>query len=579
MLHFHSIFKLFLLVFYASSFLGIKAFGQKIYPKQDFISPLEIPLYLAGNFGELRSNHFHSGIDIKTQGRTGLNVFAVANGYVSRIKVSPYGYGKAIYIRHANGYTTVYAHLESFTPEIEAYVNRQQYAQKTFKIELYPGAKQFVFKQGDQIGVSGNSGGSVAPHLHFEIRETASEIPVNPLLFEFDIKDDIPPVISELHLYPADNETQINGKSSKKMIRLSGSNGSYSIPQNQSIEVSGPFFAGLRMFDRLNEMQNKCGVFEVNLRMDDVLMYHHRMEKFAFRETRYLNALVDYDLKMRKDVWVEKSVILPNNKLSIYGVNKKDGLLNPTKEISTLEYEVLDAYGNKSTLNINIKRVTQITNEPGSITQKPVKKFKYNQANSFESENVLVYLPSNVLYEDLDFNFWVDDTLENALCPLYNIHDINTPLHSYMALSINLANIHRNIRKYCMIISLDEDGKVVSEGGYWKGDYLIVKTRSFGAYTVKLDSIRPTLTPINLPENADMSNKKSIIIKAEDNLSGVDKYDAYIDEQWVLLEFDYKKKRLMHYFRDDLTQGPHTFKMVVRDKIGNQTILETDFVR
>ena len=399
------------------------------------------------------------------------------------------------------------------------------------------------------------------------------------MLFGFEIKDDIPPIISELHLYPADNKTQFNGKNGKQFIRLIGSNGKYSIPQNQSIHISGSFYVGLRMFDRLNEMQNKCGVFEVNLYMDDALKYHHQMEKFAFKQTRYLNALVDYDLKKRKNKWVEKSIILPNNKLDIYGAQRMQGLLTPEHEISELKYVIFDAYGNESTLNFNIKKVAYKEPIAGIIAQKPNKNFKYNQPNSYESENVLVYLPSNVLYEDLDFRFWVGDTLEKALCPLYNIHDLNTPLHSYMALSIKLEKIPLKLRKYCMIVSLDEDGKIVPEGGYWKGDYLIVKTRSFGAYTVKLDSIKPKLTPINIAENADLSKKWSIMIKAEDNLSGVHKYDAYIDGKWVLLVFDYKKKRLVHHFQESLTQGIHKFKIVVKDKVGNTSALEMNFRR
>jgi len=333
------------------------------------------------------------------------------------------------------------------------------------------------------------------------------------------------------------------------------------------------------MYDKLNDMHNKCGIYEVNLFVDEDLKYQHRLEKFAFSESRYLNALVDYDQKMRKNKWIQKSSILPNNKLSIYARDNGNGILTPKDSEINIKYVIKDVYGNQSTLQFVVKQVDFKAIETGILTQKPVKKFKYNQANSFERGNVLVYLPSNVLYEDLEFNYWVEDTIENALCPLYNIHDLYTPLHSYLALSIKLPSIPNRLRKYCMMVSLDEDGKIVQEGGYWKGDYIIVKTRSFGAYTVMMDSIRPKLTPINISENANLSKKWSIMIKAEDNLSGVHKYNAYIDGEWVLLEYDYKKKRLVHYFQEELSKGSHQFKIIVSDKIGNVSKLNYQFIR
>ena len=294
------------------------------------------------------------------------------------------------------------------------------------------------------------------------------------------------------------------------------------------------------MYDQLNEMHNKCGIYEINIIQDGILKYHHKMEKFAFKEKRYLNAMVDYDQKMRKNKWIHVNTILPNNKLSIYGSDKLDGIVTLSKNQSVILYEVSDVYGNKSQLTFTIEK-SEATQEAPVLVQKPAKTFKYDQANSFESKNILVYLPSNVLYEDLDFNFWIDDTIKNAIAPLYLIHDLFTPLHSYMALSIKMEDVPQTIRKYCMIVSLDKDGHIVQEGGYWKGDYIIVKTRSFGAYTVMVDSMPPKLTPVNINQNANMTNKWSLMIKAEDNLSGVYKYDAYIDDKWVLLEFDYKK--------------------------------------
>lgn len=546
----------------------------------EFSSPLEIPLYLAGNFAELRSNHLHSGIDIKTQGREGLKVLSVADGVVSRIKISEYGYGRAIYIRHPNGYTSVYAHLQKFSDDIENYVRDQQYKSKSFAIELFPKADQFPVKKGDLIAISGNSGSSAAPHLHFELRETRTEAPVNPLQYGFDIKDDIRPELLALYIYPTSTESTVNGSFSRQKIKLSQSNGIFKTTAGQQIRTHGWVGLGLEMHDLLNEVSNKCGIYEIELFQNNTLIYHHRMDKFSFRDTRYLNALVDYKEKMKSKKWIYRTFMLPNNRLSIFPSNLGNGIFSvPENQVDSFKYIIKDTYGNTSVARFEISGDGAENQKQAVIAQKPVRLFKYNQANSFEQGDIMIYLPANILYDDLDFNFWVDDTLEHCFAPLYHIHDLYTPLQSYMAVSIKLQNMPGKLRKYATIVSKDEDDDFVPEGGYWKGDYLIVKTRSLGAYTVMIDSVKPKLTPVNIPENKDMSRKWSILVKAEDNLSGVKSYDAYIDSQWVLTEFDYKKKLLIHRFEEGLSKGHHDFKLIVKDEIGNESILEFDFNR
>jgi len=569
--------RLFFVILLASFSTGLMS--QEAIENKLFSSPLEIPLYLAGNFGELRSNHFHAGLDIKTKGHEGLKVLAVADGYVSRIKVSPFGYGLALYIRHPNGYTSVYGHLKKYNKDIQAYVKKNQYKAQSYKIELFPKASEFPVVQGEIIAISGNSGGSVAPHLHFEIRETASESPINPLQFGFDIKDDIQPVLQSLYVYPKSEKAEINGKRNRLIFPFSGTGGSYFINPKYKIESYGEITFGIKMYDQLNEVHNHCGLRDVKLFRNNKLIYHHSMDKVSFPEMRYINAFADYSEKIKKNKWVHQSFILPNNKLKIYELNEP-GITNvPEGEIYHFKYVVTDFYGNESIANFDVKGANRENMTESIIAQKPVKRFKYSQANSFERNDVLVYLPANVLYEDLNFKYWLSDTLERALTPTYNIHDLYTPLHSYMALSLKLENFKSKLKPFAMIVSLDNEGEIVPEGGYWKGNYLIVKTRSFGAYTVMIDSVKPKLTPINIPANKDMSKKWSIMVKAEDNLSGVHKYNAYIDGKWVLTEFDYKKKRLIHYFEDDLAKGKHSFMLEVKDKKGNTSVYTVDFLR
>ena len=259
----------------------LSSFSQN-HPKDYFRSPLDIPLILSGTFGELRSNHFHAGIDLKTKGQSGLNVYAIADGYVSRIKVSPWGYGKAIYITHYNGYTSVYAHLMRYTGAIQDYVIDQQYLQKSYDIELFPDSLELKVQKGQIIGLSGNTGSSAAPHLHFEIRNSQNQYPQNGLQFGFDIKDDIPPIIKELKLYRQSKKTQINGNNHDIILETKGENGLYMLDQN--IEVSGPFSIGLNTYDLLNFASNKNGVFSIDVFVDSSLIYSHKMEEFGFHD-------------------------------------------------------------------------------------------------------------------------------------------------------------------------------------------------------------------------------------------------------------------------------------------------------
>ncbi|MEG1199654.1 MAG: M23 family metallopeptidase, partial [Algoriella sp.] len=329
--------------------LSTIVFGQRAeqpkpetYPKNIFQNPLEIANYLAGNFGELRANHFHAGLDIKTQQREGLKVKAIGHGYISRINISPTGYGNALYIDHPNGYTSVYAHLREFTPELQEYVRKQQYANETFKIELHPKPNELPIKIGDLIALSGNSGGSGGPHLHFEIRDTKSEEPINPFYFGFDLPDSKKPSILGLYAYP------ILGDVNQKTNRVVVANGGI-------ISASGKIGFGVKAYDKQNGSENNNGIHQINISVNDEPIYTFTANRFSFDEARAINATCDYADMQKNNSWVYQGFVKDGNPLRLFSNLKNNGILDVVDgETYKIKIEVKDYAGNASTSQFTV---------------------------------------------------------------------------------------------------------------------------------------------------------------------------------------------------------------------------------
>jgi len=299
------------------------AFSQQKIPQNDFRSPLDIPIILSGTFGELRSNHFHSGLDIKTKQKEGFEVFAIGDGYVSRIKIQHWGFGKALYVTHTNGYTSVYAHLKKLAPKLEAYLKKQQYNKESYEIQLYPKADELVLKKGEVIAYSGNSGSSGGPHLHFEIRDAASK-PMNPMLFGIDVKDSHHPTVNGVFVYALSDSAQVN--SSNKMVQLQLKKGK----ENNSfiadkIFASGEIGLGINSYDRQDLAFNKNGIYQLESFVNGVKNFSYDFQKFSFGESRYINTLIDYSRFKKKRQRVQRCFVTAANKLSIYDDVVNDG--------------------------------------------------------------------------------------------------------------------------------------------------------------------------------------------------------------------------------------------------------------
>ena len=553
--------------------------SQDSIPKGYFRSPLGIPLFLAGNFGELRSNHFHGGLDMKTQGKEGFKIYAAADGFVSRIKVSPWGYGKTIYIDHPNGTTTVYAHLQRYKGEIAKYVKDHQYKNESWEFDWYPTDSLMPVKKGDVIALSGNTGGSGGPHLHFEIRETESEHPINPLLVGFDIKDNIKPTIKSIIVAPLNDTSYVNNSSKPQRFLAVGINGTYKLKYGTTITAYGEVGIGIETIDKLNGVSNRNGIYSIELSQNSEIIYKSEMKRFSFDQDRALNSLIDYEMFLAKKIRYQKSYIDPNNHLPIYTQHKNNGYIRlSVSDKHNFKYNVKDSYGNLSSISF------PITGGFNKSLLKPEKKqiydttFSYKDSNYYETQNVSVSIPKDALYKDLPFHFSVADTLTGAITPTYFIHNEYTPLHKAINVSIKVGRLSEHERSKATIVHFDRRKRYYAKGGTWRNNSITAKSKKFGGFVVMLDTVPPKITPTNMFANKNMSGNSTITVKIADNLSGIKSFRGTIDGKWVMMEYEAKKAKIFHTF-DNLPKGKHNFELTLTDGVGNESHVSIPFIR
>jgi hypothetical protein len=563
-------------IVYLFMLLTLPLFGQHNHPQDYFRSPLDIPLILSGTFGELRSNHFHAGIDIKTQGASGHNIYAVADGYVSRIKVSPWGYGKALYITHPNGYTSVYAHLMDYQGAIEDYVQAAQHEKESYNIELFPGKDELVVQKGQVVARSGNTGGSAAPHLHFELRTSKNEYPQNGLHFGFKIKDDIPPIIREIKVYPKSRSAQVNKQHTPKMYKVEGGEGKYRI--SQPIPVHGKVGVGIYTHDLLNGANNKNGVYSIELKVDSQRVYFHEMDEFGFHETRYINCHMDYAEKHYSKKKLHQCFIAANNQLNIYEDLINKGVISTQVGCThQLQFIVKDVYGNSSTLDFTLLGADYIPPTNEQIKPAIAAIFPYQDAHVFKHEGFEMHLPKNALYDTLFFEYNVSaDTVENCFAPVHHVHHESTPVHKSYALSIP-NNVVDSLKEKAFIAQINKSGQLVYRGGQWVNNKLTTKTKSFGDFSVSIDTIPPSIKGLNIYPGKHCTSS-TLKVKIRDNMSGIKSYRGEIDGKWILMEYEPKQARLTHRF-DKSLKGAHVFTLEVIDERGNRNFYKASFTR
>jgi hypothetical protein len=571
---------MFLIRIYFFSLLFYSSLSDIPKDKSIFIAPLTIPEFLSSNFGELRIDHFHSGLDIKTQSVTGKEVVAAADGYIYRIGVSPTGFGNVVFIKHPSGYSTVYGHLERFAPKIEEYVKSRQYEKKSFAIVLWPTKDEFPVRQGELIAYSGNSGGSGGPHLHFEIRKSESEKPINPLLFDLGIVDNIKPIIDMLAIYPINKHTLINKRNSVKKISVSGSRGTYSIPPGNDISISGMAGFGIKTYDILNDSPNRVGVYSIELSIDSVSIFKYVMDGFSFAESRYINCHIDYESFMRENIYIERMFVLPGDRLSVYKYVSNRGIFNfNDAKIHNAEIVVTDVYNNKSSLSFRIKAQPERIQSDPDLTPPDVTVMPYNRSNKFSSENIAVNIPSGALYDTLNFIYKKETGTRDMLSDLFYVHNKFTPVQKAYKLSIKPGRILAGLESKMLIVQLDDDLRKTPTNSTWDEGYLTADVLSFGKYFVGIDTVSPYITANGLLPGANLSGQKEIKIRIKDDLSGIKSYEPTLDRKWALFEYDQKNEMLIYKFDETrLTKGSkHDLTLKVTDNKNNTSIYSTTF--
>jgi hypothetical protein len=542
------------------------------YPKNYFRYPLDLLPSTAGAFGELRPNHFHAGLDFRTNQRDGYPVHAAADGYVSRLKVQFGGFGNAVYLSHPNGYTTVYGHLQSFSPELEQLIRAYQLQTKCDIVDFNLLPLQVPVSKGQVIATSGHSGAVAGPHVHFEIRDTQTEQTINPQLFGLTVTDHIPPHLGTACVYSF-NGGPFSEKTQRELLPVAGANGKYHLVKPHVITVNGDTGFGITADDINNTSPDHNGVYQIELKIDGKTIFTYAAERFAFDQTHAINAFIDYPEFLRTDRFIQKCFIPPGSKITLYPQSVNRGIVSFNDDsVHEVQYVVKDITGNTSTLTLKVKSGSKQQH----IAYKPVGTlFRYDQLNTFNNDKVHISIPPGNLYDDMDFTFSTLPEKPGAYSATYQIGDRFSPINDTYDLWIKPDS---NIGKYAgKAVIVNTSGNYV--GGNYDAGYIKAQAKGFGYFYVKLDTVPPKITPINIVNGANLAAKQVIYLRIGDNLSGVKTYYGYIDGKWVLMKWDFKTKILSYTFDNSVLPGKHTFQLDVTDQKDNVATFKADFYR
>ncbi len=560
----------FLLAFLFS--LGVADGRCQSYPQGYFRNPLGIHISLAGNFGECRPGHFHMGLDLKTEGRENLPVYASADGFVSRIKTEPGGFGHAIYLTHPNGYTTVYAHLNDFFPALQKYLRSLQYGRESWTVDESLKPEQFPVKKGQQIAWSGNTGGSTAPHLHFEIRDTKTERALNPQLFGFEIKDTRAPVPTAVALYDLRGSFYA-GTPVMKSVQKTGND--YAPAEGVLTTESTRLGVGIVVDDFMDGSTNTLAFLSAELYVGDVLQTRITLDDIGYDETRYLHAYADYGTKQRDGRWVQCLFRLPGNNLTrIYESGPTRGILNLDTDTLTVRIVLRDAAGNESVVRFSVRQVAGQRAEPCGGS-KP--RFSPAAAASVEEPNIRFTLPARAVYDDVCFMPVRTSTSAAALSERYVLGSPGVPVHSAFALSLKPSKpVPFAVRLKTAVMYTDGKATSGKAATPETGGWYTASVRAFGYYWLAADTGAPVVKPVGTV-SGNLKEKKSLAFSATDATTSVKSFRGEVDGKWVL--FEQHGDVWTYIFDEHCPPGKHTLTLRAVDEVGNETRRQFSFVR
>lgn len=533
---------------------------------------MDLPVHPSGTFGELRSNHFHAGLDFRTKQKTGFPVFAAADGYISRIKVSTYGYGTVLYIDHPNGYTTVYGHLLKYAPALDAYVRKRQYEKQTFEIELFPKPGEIPVKKGEVIALSGNSGGSGGPHLHFEYRDTKTEMIINPLLFGLGkkMKDTKAPTVYGLMVYPLSDDAVVN--ESKQPMLLSVKQQPDGTYLADKVYARGKIGFAVNATDKSTGSYGNNGIYKIQTYFNGTPYYGFEFNTFAFDESRYVNNFIDYPKYYATGQRFQKLFTRTPYPLSLIKSNSGNGQFNIVRDtIKNFRIEVSDYHGNKSIINGSV----EYSDKPASVLQqKKITPYfvKVANDNAYTQDDVSVFIPANAFYEDFFMEFKVKDSL------LY-LHNPRVPVHTSVTISWDVKHLSKDVLQKTFIATVG-DKRLTYNDSKMEDGKLTAKVRSLGTFKLAQDYNPPKIYSPDFKEGDALNQRDTISLKISDDLAGIATYDAWLNGKWILLHYDYKNRLVTHHFSDGVVEeGRNNLKVVVTDNVGNSATFETYFFR
>ncbi len=528
-----------------------------------FRSPFDFPLTLSANFGELRAGHFHGGLDIKTQGEVGKPIHCIADGYVSRVLITPGGFGQAIYITHPNGYTSVYGHVQRFAAIVEKEVEAYQYGNETYSADLRFEPHQIEFKAGDVIALSGNEGYSFGPHLHLEIHRTDTNELVDPLPFYTDrIKDTMSPRASAVVLYPQQGKGRVDGSQKKKEIPVAS--------LNKPVTAWGEIAAGIRAYDYMDGTTNRYGVRSVVLYVDENEVFRSTVDAVLPNENRMINAWTDYGEYMKGKGWIMRSHMLPGNRLRMLHADDNRGIVTIDEERDyAFRYVLSDLHGNTSTYRFTIRGRQQPVEETPPRTKHYL---AWNKGNVVQEPGMELVIPRGMLYEDVSLNGSVIRDTAAIACE-YRLHDAPVPLHAGCPLRISLRRMPiEDTSKY--YVARKSGKRLASVGGTYEDGWMKTTIRELGTYTVALDTVPPKVVPLDRAR----WRTGNIRFKVGDGETGIHDFKVWIDGKFALFGFNAKNAELWMKHPERLKKSvPHRLALVVTDDCGNETRQEYDF--